>query len=94
MGSAAAAATVSAPMQGVLEASLGILLIIGLFTRPAAFVAFVFLSSLWLSEWGIGWYWELLTPMIVAASLALGPSGEYMALDRALAQRWPRLVIW
>jgi hypothetical protein len=33
-------------------------------------------------------------PMIVAASLALGPSGEYMALDHALAQRWPRLAIW
>jgi uncharacterized membrane protein YphA (DoxX/SURF4 family) len=81
-------------MQGVLEGSLAILLIIGLFTRPAAFVAFAFLSGLWLSEWGIGWYWELLMPMIVAVSLALGPSGEYMALDRALAQRWPRLVIW
>jgi uncharacterized membrane protein YphA (DoxX/SURF4 family) len=94
MGSAAAAATVSGPMQGVLESSLAILLIIGLFTRPAAFVAFAFLTGLWLSEWGIGWYWELLTPMIVALSLALGPSGAYMAFDHALAQRWPRLVIW
>jgi uncharacterized membrane protein YphA (DoxX/SURF4 family) len=94
MGSAAAAATVSGPMQGVLESSLAILLIIGLFTRPAALVAFAFLTGLWLSEWGIGWYWELLTPMIVAVSLALGPSGEYMAVDVALRQRWPRLVIW
>jgi uncharacterized membrane protein YphA (DoxX/SURF4 family) len=94
MASAAASATVSAPMQGVLEGSLAILLIIGLFTRPAAFVAFAFLSGLWLSEWGIGWYWELLMPMIVAVSLALGPSGEYMAIDHKLAQRWPHLVIW
>ena len=92
MGSAAASSTVSAPMQGILESSLGILLIIGLFTRPAAFVAFVFLTSLWVSEWGIGWYWELLMPMIVALSLALGPAGEYMAVDVALARRWPRLA--
>jgi hypothetical protein len=35
---------------------------------------------------------ELLTPMIVAASLALGPSG--IAVDVAVAQRWPRIAIW
>jgi uncharacterized membrane protein YphA (DoxX/SURF4 family) len=94
MASAAANATVSAPLQGVLEASLAILLVIGLFTRPAAFAAFVFLTGLWMSEWGLGWIWELLTPMIVAASLAIGPSGGYLAVDAALAKRWPRLVIW
>ncbi len=94
MRSAAAAAAIAAPMQGILESSLAILLIIGLFTRPAALIAFAFLSSLWVSEWGIGWYWELLMPMIVAASLALGPSGEYTAVDVTLRQRWPRLVIW
>jgi uncharacterized membrane protein YphA (DoxX/SURF4 family) len=94
MASAAANAAVSAPLQGVLESSLAILLIIGLFTRPAAFVAFAFLTGLWMSEWGLGWIWELMMPMIVAASLALGPSGEYMAVDAALARRWPRLVIW
>jgi uncharacterized membrane protein YphA (DoxX/SURF4 family) len=92
MGSAAAAAAVAGPLQAMLEASLAILLIIGLFTRPAAFIAFAFLTSLWVSEWGIGWYWELLMPMIVALSLALGPSGEYMAVDLALARRWPRLA--
>ena len=31
----------AAPMQGLTEISLGILLLIGLFTRPAAFVAFL-----------------------------------------------------
>ena len=94
MASAAAHATVSAPMQGVLESSLAILLIIGLFTRPAAFVAFAFLTGLWISEWGLGWIWELLMPMIVAAALAVGPSGESLAVDAALAKRWPRLVVW
>jgi uncharacterized membrane protein YphA (DoxX/SURF4 family) len=94
MSATAAAAAFTAPLQAVLEAGLGVLLIIGLFVRPAAFIAFVFLGSLWVSEWGIGWIWELLIPMIVAASLALGPSGQYMAVDVAVAQRWPRIAIW
>lgn len=90
----AAASLVTAPLQATLESSVGILLIVGLFARPAALIAFGFLSGLWVSEWGIGWYWELLMPMIVAVSLALGPSGEHMAVDVSLRQRWPRLVIW
>jgi uncharacterized membrane protein YphA (DoxX/SURF4 family) len=94
MGSAAANAAVAGPLQGILEPSLGILLIIGLFTRPAALVAFAFLTGLWVSEWGIGWYWELLMPMIVAISLALGPSDEYVAVDLMLAKRLPHLVVW
>jgi uncharacterized membrane protein YphA (DoxX/SURF4 family) len=94
MGSAAGAATIAAPMQAILESSLAILLVIGLLSRPAAFIAFVFLTGLWVSEWGLAWIWELLVPVIVAASLALAPSGEHMALDVALARRWPRLAIW
>src|SRR5262252_7014293 len=34
-------AAMAAPLQAVTEITLGILLIIGLFTRPAAFVAFL-----------------------------------------------------
>src|SRR5689334_24450705 len=40
MGLAANHAAMAAPMQAVTEISLGVLLVIGLFTRPAAFVAF------------------------------------------------------
>ena len=89
----AAHAAIAGPMQAVLESSLGILLIIGLLSRPAALVAFGFLTGLWVSEWGIGWYWELLMPMIVAVLVALGPSGKRAAVDVALARRWPRLPI-
>jgi uncharacterized membrane protein YphA (DoxX/SURF4 family) len=93
MGFTAAHAAIAGPLQAILEASLGVFLILGFFSRPAAFVAFGFLSGLWLSELGIGWIWELLVPMIVAAALTLGPSGQRAAVDVALARRWPQLPI-
>ena len=91
MGFMAAHSAIAGPMQAVLESSLGILLIIGLLSRPAAFVAFAFLTSLWVSEWGLSWLWELLIPMVVAAALTLGPSGRRAAVDVALMRRWPQL---
>src|ERR1700683_2557570 len=47
MGVAASHATIAAPMQGLTEISLGILLLLGLLTRPVAFVALLLLASLW-----------------------------------------------
>ena len=38
--------SMAAPAQAVTEISLGVLLVLGLLTRPAALVAFAFLSSL------------------------------------------------
>ena len=93
MGLTAARAAIAGPLQAILEASLGVLLILGFFSRPAALVAFGFLTGLWLSELGIGWIWELLVPMVVAAALTLGPSGQRAAVDVALARRWPQLPI-
>src|SRR6478752_7194549 len=52
MALAASHAAMAAPMQAVTEISLGILLLLGLFTRPSAVVAFLYLGSLWISEWG------------------------------------------
>jgi hypothetical protein len=89
----AAHSAIAGPGQAVLEASLGVFLILGFFSRPAALVAFGFLTGLWVSERGIGWIWELLVPMVVALALALGPSGKRAAVDVALAQRWPQLPI-
>ena len=93
MGLMAANAATAGPGQAVLESSLGVFLILGFFSRPAALVAFGFLTGLWVSEWGIGWIWELLVPMAVALALALGPSGQRAAVDVALARRWPQLPI-
>src|SRR2546421_1976354 len=55
-------AQMAAPLQAATEISLGILLVLGLLTRPAALVACAYLASLWISEWGTAWIWELLVP--------------------------------
>src|SRR6201981_2029925 len=94
MGLAANHAAMAAPMQGMTEISLGILLVIGLLTRPAAFVAFLFLGSLWISEWGTAWGWELLVPVLACLGLAVGRAGRRWGVDAWLAQRWPASLWW
>jgi len=89
MGLAASHASMAAPMQGLTEISLGILLLIGLLTRPVALVAFLFLGSLWLSEWGTAWIWELLVPMLASLALSIGRAGRTLGVDAALARRSP-----
>ena len=94
MSQAARHASMAAPMQAVTEISLGILLVIGLFTRPAAFVAFLYLGSLWVSEWGTAWIWELLVPVLAALGVALGRAGRKWGVDAWLSQRWPHSPWW
>jgi uncharacterized membrane protein YphA (DoxX/SURF4 family) len=94
MGMAASHASVAAPMQGLTEISLGILLIIGLFTRPVALVAFAFLGSLWISEFGTSWIWELLVPVLAALGLAVGRAGRVWGVDAMLAKRNPSSLWW
>ncbi len=94
MGLAASHAAMAAPMQGLTEISLGILLILGLLTRPVAFVAFMFLTSLWLSEWGTAWIWELLVPMMASLGLAVGRAGRAWGIDALLARRHPTSLLW
>src|SRR5499433_1076181 len=94
MGLMASHAAMAAPMQAATEISLGILLVIGLATRPAAIVAFLFLGSLWISEWGTAWIWELLVPMLAALGLAVGRAGRKWGIDAWLSQRWPSAPFW
>jgi len=94
MGLAASHAAMAAPMQAVTEISLGILLVVGLVTRPAAFVAFLYLASLWVSEWGTAWIWELLVPVLASLALALGRAGRAWGVDALLARRWPFSPWW
>jgi uncharacterized membrane protein YphA (DoxX/SURF4 family) len=94
MGLAANHASMAAPLQGVTEISLGVLLLIGLFTRPAALVAFLFLGSLWISEWGTSWIWELLVSVLVALALSVGRAGRTWGVDAILARRNPSSFLW
>ena len=94
MGLAASHAAMAAPMQGLTELSLGILLVVGLLTRPAAFVAFLFLGSLWISEFGTAWIWELLVPVLACLGLAVGRAGRKWGVDAWLAQQRPSSPWW
>jgi uncharacterized membrane protein YphA (DoxX/SURF4 family) len=92
MALAASHASMAAPLQGLTEISLGVLLVLGLLTRPAGLVAFLFLTSLWVSEWGTAWIWELLVPMLASLALAVGRAGRTWGIDAWLARRRPSLL--
>ena len=94
MGVVANHAAMAAPMQAVTEISLGILLVIGLLTRPAASVAFLYLGSLWMSEWGTSWIWELLVPVLASLGLVIGRAGRRWGVDAWLSQRRPSSLWW
>jgi uncharacterized membrane protein YphA (DoxX/SURF4 family) len=87
-------AAIAAPMQAMTEISLGILLVIGLLTRPVGFVAFLYLGSLWVSEWGTSWIWELLVPVMASLGLAIGRAGRKWGVDAWLSRRWPSAPWW
>ena len=87
-------AAFTGPMQGLTEITFGVLLVIGLLTRPIALGAFLFLSTLWMAEWGTSWIWELLIPMIVALALVIGSAGRKWGVDQLLARRYPRSFLW
>jgi len=84
---------IAGPMQGVTEISFGVLLVLGLLTRPVALAAFLFLTTLWMAEWGTAWIWELLTPMIVALSVMIG-AGRKLGIDAVMARKYPGIPLW
>lgn len=94
MGLAARHAAISAPLQAMTEIGLGVLLVIGLLTRPVAFVAFLYLGSLWVSEWGTSWIWELLVSVLASLGVAVGRAGRAWGVDSWLARRWPSSPWW
>ena len=87
-------AAMAAPGQAVMEISVGILLVIGLLTRPAALVAFLFLGSLWVTELGTSWIWELLVPVVASLGLVVGRAGRAWGVDALLARRNPSSPLW
>jgi uncharacterized membrane protein YphA (DoxX/SURF4 family) len=90
---AAANARFAAPLQAVTELGFGVLLIAGVATRLVAAAAGAFLFTLWVSELGTAWIWELAMPVIVAFSLAWARPGRTWGVDAVLARRYPRWVL-
>ena len=87
-------ASFTGPMQGLTEITFGVFLVLGFLTRPIALGALLFLSTLWVAEWGTAWIWELLMPMIVALVLMIGAAGRKWGIDELLARRYPRSFLW
>jgi len=89
MSLAAENARIAAPLQAMTELGLGVFLVAGAATRVVAAVAGAFLFSLWLSEFGRSWFWELAMPIIVAFSLAWARPGRVFGIDGLLVRRHP-----
>ena|ERR1043165_4157123 len=94
MGLMASHASIAGPMQGFTEIAFGVLLVLGVLTRPVALAAFFFLTTLWLAEMGTAWIWELLMPMFVALALVIGAAGRKWGVDAIFARRHPRAILW
>jgi uncharacterized membrane protein YphA (DoxX/SURF4 family) len=94
MGLMASHAAMAAPLQAIAEISMGILLVIGLLTRPVALAAFLYLGSLWISELGTSWIWELLVPVLASLALVVGRAGRAWGVDALLARRRPSSLWW
>ena len=85
----AANARIVAPLQAMTELGFGVLLVAGAATRLVAAAAGAFLFSLWVSEFGTSWIWELAMPVVVAFSLAWARPGRTWGVDALLARRYP-----
>jgi uncharacterized membrane protein YphA (DoxX/SURF4 family) len=91
-------AVVASKLQLVTELTLGVLLTLGLATRPAGVVAGLFLTALWISEIDVPdeWIWSLVFPALAAFAVALLSAGRAFGLDGVLLERSPfnRLPRW
>ena len=87
-------AQVAGPIQAATEIGFGVCLTLGFLSRPVALGAGLFLTSLWVSEWGAAWIWELLVPSIVTLALATGRPGRTWGIDAVLARRHPSSILW
>ena len=87
-------AAMVAPGQAAMEITVGILLVIGLLTRPVALIAFLFLGSLWVTELGTSWIWELLVTVFASLGVAVGRGGRAWGIDALLARRRPTSPWW
>ncbi len=89
MSMAAANARVAGPLQAATELGFGVLLLAGVATRAVAAAAGAFLFTLWISELGAAWIWELATPIVVAFCLSWARAGRTWGVDAAIVRHKP-----
>lgn len=89
MSAAAANARIAGPLQAMTELGFGVLLVTGTATRLVAAAAGAFLFTLWLSELGTAWFWELAMPIIVAACVSWARAGRTWGVDGVIVRRSP-----
>jgi uncharacterized membrane protein YphA (DoxX/SURF4 family) len=85
----AANSRIVAPLQAITELGFGVFLLAGIATRVVAAAAGAFLLSLWVSELGTSWIWELGIPVIVAFCLAGARAGRTWGVDALILRRNP-----
>jgi uncharacterized membrane protein YphA (DoxX/SURF4 family) len=85
----AANARIVAPLQAMTEFGLGVLLIAGAGTRLVGAAAGAFLFTLWFSELGASWPWELALYVVAAFCVAWARAGRTWGLDAVLVRRFP-----
>ena len=78
-----------APLQAVTELGLGLLLVAGVATRVVAAAAGAWLLTLWVTELGAAWPWELAMYVVVAFCCAWARAGRTWGADALLARRIP-----
>ena len=80
---------IAGPLQAMTELGFGVLLVTGTATRVVAAAAGAFLFTLWLSELGTSWFWELAMPIIVAGCVSWGRAGRTWGVDGVIVRRSP-----
>lgn len=91
------AKAVFAPFQLVSEGLLGLVLLIGLFTRPAAVAGTFFMMNVYLLSIGTGeWAWSYFLPIGLLGAVFFANAGRWLGLDVILVKRWgePKLPLW
>lgn len=86
--------------QTVLEAVIGILLVIGLLTRVAGILGAILAINLLVSFFGSlnepAFLWFYIFSAFMSLTVALSDAGKTFGLDGMLAAKWPspRLSLW
>lgn len=81
-----------AGLQLIFEPFIGLLLVLGLFTRLAALFGSLFALNLLLAAFGNDWIWTYLMLLALIASVGLIGAGRFWGLDSLLARRLPATV--